>query len=160
VAKVNGLDDDKVIHKLYEASQAGVKIILFVRGLCCLRPGQAEMSENIKVYSVIGRFLEHSRVFYFHQKAANPGEGTFYLSSADWMFRNLNMRVELMTPIYHPQAKEKIWNMFQIMMTDEENCWELMANGDYLQRKTNNEKTIASGTHERLMKTTLGQLNS
>ncbi|MDH4466666.1 MAG: polyphosphate kinase 1 [Bacteriovoracaceae bacterium] len=158
--KVNGLDDDKIIRKLYDASQAGVKITLFVRGLCCLRPQQKGLSENIRVISIIGRFLEHSRVFYFHQEAKNLGGGQFYLSSADWMFRNLNMRVEVMTPIYDLRAKEILWQMFEMMLSDEENSWELLANGDYQQRKNilgvdNIKKN--SGTHERLMKLILEQ---
>jgi polyphosphate kinase len=158
--KVNGLDDDKIIRKLYDASQAGVKITLFVRGLCCLRPQQKGMSENIRVISIIGRFLEHSRVFYFHQDASKLGGGQFYLSSADWMFRNLNMRVEVMTPIYDTKAKEILWQMFEMMLSDEENSWELLANGDYQQRKNIlgvDHYKKNSGTHERLMKLVLEQ---
>ncbi|HAW08865.1 MAG TPA: polyphosphate kinase 1, partial [Bacteroidetes bacterium] len=105
-AKMNQLAHREIIPKLYEASMAGVKIQLLVRGVCCLRPGMPEISENIEVRSILGRFLEHSRIFYFK----NGGEEEFYLSSADWMSRNLHNRVEVMFPIYHKNLRNTLWN--------------------------------------------------
>ncbi|MEM1446254.1 MAG: polyphosphate kinase 1, partial [Planctomycetota bacterium] len=96
VAKMNQLEDQHLVRKLYEASNAGVDISLHVRGFCCLRPGVPGLSENIRVSCVIGRFLEHSRIFTFH----NQGQREYYIGSADWMYRNLNNRVECITPIY------------------------------------------------------------
>src|SRR6185295_563619 len=101
------LEDYKIIQALYKASQAGVKIDLIVRGFCCIRPGVAGLSENIRVISVIGRFLEHSRVFYFRAGAENPIDGEFYIGSADWMYRNLLHRVEVATPILARPLRER-----------------------------------------------------
>ena len=92
---MNALQDPKIIEELYAASQAGVKIELFVRGFCCLRPGVAGMSENIRIVSILGRFLEHSRIYYF----LNGGAEEFFIGSADWMNRNLDWRVEAITPL-------------------------------------------------------------
>ena len=91
IAKMNSLTDKPIILKLYEASQAGVKIELIISGICCLRPKIAGVSENIRVISIVGRFLEHSRIFYFH----NGGNENVFLSSADWMTRNMEKRIEI-----------------------------------------------------------------
>src|SRR5678815_4412520 len=99
IAKMNSLEDLKITNKLYEASQAGVRITLIVRGFCCLRPGVPGLSENIRVISVVGRFLEHSRIFHFAQGAADPVQGAWFISSADWMYRNLSSRVEVAVPV-------------------------------------------------------------
>jgi polyphosphate kinase len=101
-AKVNRLTDLNVIEALYEASQAGVKIDLIVRGACIIRPGEPGLSQTIHVRSVVGRFLEHSRIFYF----ANGGEEEVYIGSADWMTRNLDRRVEVVVPVVDPQSKK------------------------------------------------------
>jgi polyphosphate kinase len=102
IAKINRLTDLPIIEALYEASQAGVKIELIVRGACMIRPGEPGLSQTIHVRSVVGRFLEHSRIFYF----ANGGEEEVYIGSADWMARNLDRRVEVVAPVLEPQAKK------------------------------------------------------
>ncbi len=114
IAKMNSLVDETIIEKLYEASEAGVEITLIVRGMCCLRPGVAGQSENIKVYSVVGTFLEHTRIYYFH----DGGEGRYYLSSADWMPRNLDRRVETLFPIGAEHLKERLSDMIELTLKD------------------------------------------
>jgi polyphosphate kinase len=104
IAKMNSLVDESLIEALYEASAAGVKVDLIIRGICCLRPGVPGVSENIRVVSVIGRFLEHSRIFYF----GNGGEAKIYLGSADWMPRNLYRRVEVVFPVLDPALRARI----------------------------------------------------
>lgn len=131
MAKMNALVDPLLIDKLYEASQAGVKIQLIVRGICCLRPGTPGRSENIEVISIIGRFLEHSRIFYFR----NRGQNDIYLGSADWMQRNMDRRIEIVFPIEDQTAKSRIFE--EIMMgywLDSENSWELKEDGEYVRR--------------------------
>lgn len=112
--KVNGLIDPIMIKKLYEASQAGVKIRLIVRGVCSILPGVEGLSENIEVISIVDKYLEHSRVFMF----ANGGEPTYYIGSADWMTRNLDSRVEVVCPIYDPLLQKEIADMFEIAWND------------------------------------------
>jgi polyphosphate kinase len=102
--KLNSLEDKKMIEKLYEASNRGVKINIIVRGICCLIPGVKDQSENINVVSIVDRFLEHSRIFIFH----NNGDEKIYLSSADWMKRNLNRRIETAFPVKNENLKNKI----------------------------------------------------
>ena len=99
--KLNNLEDRKMIDFLYEASQAGVEVRLVVRGICCLRPGVPGLSENITVRRIVDQFLEHSRIFIFH----NAGNETYYLGSADWMRRNLNRRIEVAFPIVEPNLQ-------------------------------------------------------
>jgi polyphosphate kinase len=103
-AKMNSLEDTQIIEKLYSASQAGVKIRLLVRGICCLVPGVKGLSENIEVHSIVGRFLEHSRMYYFH----NNGAPRVFLSSADWMTRNFDRRIELLFEITKSEIKEHL----------------------------------------------------
>lgn len=131
IAKMNALEDRQINEALYEASSAGVEIDLFVRGFCCLRPGVAGMSENIRVHSVIGRFLEHSRIFYFGQGAPDPVDGWFGFGSADWMYRNLSARVEAMCPVEARDARERLWGLFQVMCTDRARRWDLGRDGTY-----------------------------
>ena len=100
IAKMNALQDPKIIATLYEASHAGVQIELIIRGFCSLRPKVPGQSENIRVYSILGRFLEHSRIFWFQ----NGGNEEYYIGSADWMYRNLDYRVEAVTPIEDPAS--------------------------------------------------------
>ncbi len=130
VAKMNSLVDPDLIARLYEASQAGVKIDLVVRGMCCLRPGIAAVSENIRVISIIGRFLEHARIFYFY----NQGQEEVYIGSADWMTRNLDRRVEAITPVEEPAVAKDLQEILGIMLADNRQAWDLQSDGRYVQR--------------------------
>jgi len=149
ILKMNSLEDVHMISKLYEASQAGVEIDLIVRGICCLRPGMPGLSERIRVCSVIGRFLEHSRVFYFGGGSSDPLEGTYYISSADWMERNLHRRLEIATPLEERWARERCWQLLQTMLGDRVRGWEMLSDGRYVRRS--GAAAGEGGTHERLM---------
>ena len=127
MAKVNSLTDPKIIRALYKASQAGVKIDLVVRGMCCLRPGVPGVSQNIQVRSVIGRFLEHSRIYYF----ANDGEEKLYLSSADLMERNLDMRIETCFPVEGKKLIQRVKKEVEAYLTDNTHAWVLQGDGEY-----------------------------
>ncbi|HBP6860424.1 polyphosphate kinase 1 [Legionella pneumophila] len=128
ILKVNGLTDKVMIQALYKASQAGVKINLLVRGVCCLKPGLPGVSENIRVLSFIGRFLEHHRVFYFRIKE----EEHYFCSSADLMERNLYNRIEIMFPIYDEECKKRIKNeIIKNYLKDNNNVWEMQSDGTY-----------------------------
>ena len=153
IAKVNSLEEYGLCRALYRASQEGVPIDLIVRGFCCLRPGVSGLSENIRVVSVIGRFLEHSRIFYFRNGAEDPREGEFYLGSADWMYRNLLSRVEVVTPVEHAPARQRCWEMLQILLHDQRQAWDMQGDGSYLQRKPppGAAGLEALGTHQALM---------
>jgi polyphosphate kinase len=127
IAKVNSLTDTRVIRELYEASQAGVTIDLLVRGVCCLRPGIPGFSDNIHVRSIVGRFLEHSRIYWFY----NGGEDEIFLGSADWMNRNLDRRVETVFPVEEPRARAKVKEILEAYMLDTAKARELNADGTY-----------------------------
>jgi polyphosphate kinase len=131
VAKMNSLVDAKMIAKLYTASQAGVKIDLIIRGICCLRPGVEGVSANIKVISIVGQLLEHSRIYYFH----NLGNEEVYIGSADWMTRNLDRRVEAIAPIDDPDIRKDLQEILGVMLADNRQAWELQTDGRYLQRQ-------------------------
>lgn len=127
-AKLNALSEPAVISALYEASQAGVKIDLVVRGICCLRPGVPGVSENITVRSILGRFLEHARVYHFHSQ----GNDLVFLASADWMDRNLNRRVEVAVPIINADLKQRVLTeALDVALQDNTNAWNLDAKGTY-----------------------------
>lgn len=128
IAKMNALVDSDMIDALYDASSAGVKIDLIIRGICCLKPGVKDLSENIKVRSIVGKYLEHARIFYF--KHSNP---EFYISSADWMPRNLERRFELMTPIYEQKHKNTLQEILHIQLRDNVLAYELKEDGEYTQ---------------------------
>lgn len=127
VAKMNSLLDQGVIAKLYEASAAGVKIELVVRGICVLKPGIPKVSENIEVHSIVGRFLEHSRILYFY----NNGKEDVFISSADWMPRNLNERVELLTPIEFQPHKDRAKEMLRLYFGDNVKAYAMNTDGTY-----------------------------
>ena len=130
IAKMNSLVDPEVILALYEASQAGVKIDLIVRGISCLRANVPGLSENIRVISIIGRFLEHSRIFYFH----NGGQQEIYIGSADWMTRNLSRRVEVITPVEDPKLAKELMEILHLHLSDNRQAWEMQSDGTYVQR--------------------------
>jgi len=134
IAKVNSLVDEDVIRGLYKASQAGVKIDLIVRGICCLKPGIPGVSENIRVVSIIGKYLEHARIFYF--KHSTP---QLFISSADWMPRNLVRRIELLTGIEDQDSAEKLLNILKLQISDNVLSHELQTDGNY--RKVGNDKS-------------------
>ena len=120
-AKMNALVDPGIIQELYAASRAGVKIDLTVRGICCLQPGLPGLSENITVRSIVGRFLEHARIFHFH----NGGDSETYLSSADWMPRNLDRRIELMFPVLDAQVRDRVLEILRMQQQDTAKAWLL-----------------------------------
>jgi polyphosphate kinase len=131
VAKMNALVDSQIIATLYEASQAGVQIDLIIRGMCCLRPGLKGISENIRVISIVGRYLEHSRIYYFH----NHGKEEVYIGSADWMTRNLDRRVEAVVPVEDPDLIKDLQEILAVMLADNRQAWDLQPDGQYIQRQ-------------------------
>jgi polyphosphate kinase len=150
VAKMNSLVDPDTIQALYRASQAGVEVDLIVRGICCLRPGVPSVSDRIRVVSIIGRFLEHSRVFYF----ANGGAPEYYIGSADWMPRNFDRRVEVVAPVDDPVLHPRLDALLSICVADNRQAWELHADGTYVQRTPDGEPERA--THRILMQDSWG----
>ena len=130
VAKMNSLSDTDIVDALYEASNAGVEINLNVRGICMLVPGVPGQSENIRVVSIVGRYLEHARAFYFE----NGGNSELYLSSADWMPRNLERRVELLFPVDEPSLRDYVYRILLLHMADTEQAFELTSSGRYVRR--------------------------
>ena len=146
IAKMNSLTDLDMINLLYEASNAGVRIQLIIRGICCLKPGVKGLSENIEVISIIGRFLEHSRIFWFR----NDSQESFYIGSADWMTRNLDRRVEAIVPVLDINLQNELKELLQVMLQDNRQAWELDSTGEWRQRNTKPEETELS-THLYLM---------
>jgi polyphosphate kinase len=143
VAKMNALVDPQIIATLYEASQAGVQIDLIIRGMCCLRPGLKGISENIRVISIVGRYLEHSRIYYFH----NQGKEEVYIGSADWMTRNLDRRVEAVVPVEDQDLIKDLQEILAVMLADNRQAWDLQPDGQYIQRQpTDNGKDQCAQT--------------
>lgn len=128
IAKMNSLCDPGIIEALYDASEAGVEIDLIVRGICCLRAGIKGLSEHIRVRSIVGTFLEHSRIFYFE----NNGNAEYYMGSADWMPRNLDKRVEILFPVEDPILQEEIYHILHIQLSDTKKAHLLMPDGHYM----------------------------
>jgi polyphosphate kinase len=147
IFKMNALEDPEMIKLLYRASQAGVRVDLLVRGLCCLRPGVPGVSENISVKSVIGRFLEHARIFYFR----NGGREEVYAGSADLMPRNLNRRVEVIFPIKDPRLVSRMRDeILEVYLADTVNAHEMQTNGSY-SRPWRGETVGGIDSHQRCM---------
>jgi polyphosphate kinase len=146
MAKMNALVDPDIITALYEASQAGVPIDLIVRGICCLRPGLPGISDTIRVISIVGRFLEHSRAFYFF----NGGAEEVYIGSADWMPRNLDRRIEAVAPVDDTSHRQAIRDLLQLMWHDNRQAWDLQPDGTYLQRRSPGPE-LERATHRMLV---------
>ncbi|PSP15505.1 polyphosphate kinase 1 [Halobacteriales archaeon QH_10_67_13] len=134
-AKMNRLEDPAVIAELYRASQAGVEIELVVRDICRLRPGVPGLSETISVVSIVNRFLEHSRIFSFH----NGGDPEYFVGSADWMERNLDNRVEAVAPIHDPRLQDWLEHVLELALSDNRKAWEMAPDGSYTQRRPGSE---------------------
>ncbi|HYE63614.1 MAG TPA: polyphosphate kinase 1 [Phycisphaerales bacterium] len=164
IAKINSLEDRDVTERLYAASQAGVHITLICRGFCCLRPGVPGLSDNIRVISVVGRFLEHSRIFHFAAGQEDPCDGDWFIASADWMYRNLSNRVEVGVPVHDRSARERLNRIINVHLADQRCAWDLTPTGDYTRRTPSNlvtpDSPEAIGTFETLMRdaTTGGEL--
>ena len=148
VAKLNRLEDPEIVRELYAASTAGVEIDLVVRDICRLRPGVDGVSETVTVRSIVGRFLEHSRVFYFR----NAGDERFYIGSADWMERNLDSRVEAVTPVEDETLQERLRAVLRLNLGDNRRAWEMDADGDYTRLRPGDDPVV--DTHARLMEAT------
>ena len=157
IAKMNQLEDPELIEALCEAATAGVPVDLIVRGFCCLRPVVPGRSEGIRIRSIIGRFLEHSRIFYFAAGHDDAAHGDYFIGSADWMYRNLSQRVEVVTPVYAKEAKAELWTVLDICLRDRRQAWVLGEDGKYtkLQPDGANEGPEANGTHRTLMEMAL-----
>lgn len=163
IVKMNQMQDQEVIEALYRASSAGVRIDLIVRGFCTLRPGVQGMSENIRVIAIIGRFLEHGRIFYFRNGQDDPRDGDYYIGSADWMYRNLNARVEAVCPIEDRSLRARLWQILTICLHDQRQAWEMQSDGTYIMRQPADPaggSLEAIGTHQALMHVTMQRLSS
>ena len=151
---MNQLEDPDLIEALCEASTAGVQVDLIIRGFCCLLPGIPGRTSNIRVRSIIGRFLEHSRIFHFANGEEEPVDGDFLIGSADWMVRNLSKRVEVVTPVLDRRAKERLWETLDICLRDQRQAWVLGSDGAYTQLRAVDrgyEGPELVGTHKTLM---------
>lgn len=156
IAKMNQLEDLSICRALVAASQAGVPIDLIIRGFCCLRPGIATWTENVRIRSVIGRFLEHSRIFHFANGSEDPLDGDYYIGSADWMYRNLSRRVEAATPVAERALRERLWEILDVSLRDQRQSWIMQPDGRYLQSQPASEGSgpAVVGTHAALMEST------
>jgi polyphosphate kinase len=156
IAKINSLEDHDITERLYAASQAGVQVTLVVRGFCCLRPGVKGLSENIRVISVVGRFLEHSRIFHFGAGQEDPLDGDWFIASADWMYRNLSNRVEVGVPVHDREARARLNHIINTHLADHRCAWDLTPGGMYTRRRVDEAMTpdgpAALGTFESLMR--------
>jgi polyphosphate kinase len=156
VAKMNQLEDPAICRSLIEASVAGVPVDLIVRGFCCIRPGVQGVTENIRIRSIVGRLLEHSRIFHFAAGSADPLEGEFLIGSADWMSRNLTRRIEIITPVAGRALRERLWEILQVCLADQRQAWRLQPDGAYVRLTPEPDASgpAAEGTHAWLMAVT------
>ena len=152
IFKMNQLEEDRIIQKLYQASQAGVRIDLIVRGLCCLRPGVPGLSENIRVKSIVGRYLEHSRIYYFRNA---PEQRQLFMGSADLMRRNLLNRVEVVFPVLDPRIQWRVLRILQTDLQDVKNSWELRGDASY-ERLWDAEDMNVFNSHAQFMQDSFG----
>ena len=157
LAKMNQLEDRDICNALYAAGQAEVRVDLIVRGFCTLTPGVPGLSENIRVISVIGRFLEHSRIYHFRNGAEQEVDGEYYMGSADWMHRNLESRIEAIVPIEDKALKADLQRILQTQLSDQRSAWDMKADGAYIQRKPAqpNDSSADPGSHEIMMRQAL-----
>jgi polyphosphate kinase len=154
IVKLNQLEDPPICEALCEASNAGVNIDVIARGFCCLLPGIPGWTENLRVRSIVGRFLEHGRVFYFANGREDPVDGDFFLGSADWMDRNLSRRIEAVAPVENRHLRERLWEDLEVELGDERNSWQMQPDGTYVQNHPSSRasKVARDGTHGTLMK--------
>lgn len=157
MAKFNNMEENDISLALYEASQSNVPIHLIVRGFCCIKPHMKGISDTLLVQSTLGRFLEHSRVFYFRNGQEDPLDGDFFIASADWMYRNLHARVESMSPIYDRTAKEKLWTILQMYWNDKRQTWVMKADATYERKRKATEASV--GVQNELMRLAASPLN-
>ena len=158
VCKMNQLEDPEMCLLLSRASQAGVPVDLIVRGLSTLAPGVPGLTENIRIRSIIGRFLEHSRIFHFAAGAEDPLDGVFLIGSGDWMHRNLSERVETAVPILERRLRARLWEILDISLVDRRNAWEMQPDGSYAQLFPEEHDGIsAEGTHAAMMRLALAR---
>ena len=146
IMKMNNLEDPLIIQALYEASNVGVQVDCIVRSVCRLKPGIVGLSENIRVHSVVGRFLEHSRLYYF----SHGGEDLYYIGSADMMHRNLDARVETVTPVHCSKLKKYFQFLFEVYFSDNEQRWMITKDGDHVKVRAEHSQESIS-VHETLM---------
>jgi polyphosphate kinase len=145
--KTNALEDADITAALYRASQVGVRVELIVRDTCRLRPGVPNLSENISVISVLGRFLEHSRIYYFR----NGGDEEYYIGSADLMRRNLESRVELVAPIEDAASRKELRKIFDFQLRDQRCAWDMEPDGSYIQRRPSGRGVESKGSQQNLI---------
>jgi polyphosphate kinase len=156
IAKMNQLEDLAICRALVAASQAGVPVNLVIRGFCCLNPGVPGWTDNVRIRSVIGRFLEHSRIFYFADGSEDPLEGQYYIGSADWMYRNLSRRVEAAAPVTERGLRERLWDILDVTLRDGRQAWTMLPDGRYRQLTPPADAVGPEGlgTHAALMEAT------
>jgi polyphosphate kinase len=158
VCKMNQLEDLEICALLSRASQAGVPIDLIVRGLCRLVPGVPGLTENIRIRSIVGRFLEHSRIYHFASGSDDPLEGEFLISSADWMHRNLSERVEAAVPINERRLRARLWEILEVCLADHRTAWQMQPDGSYVQLfPEGDDDPGAEGTHVTMMRLALAR---
>ncbi|MGE3805828.1 MAG: polyphosphate kinase 1 [Gemmataceae bacterium] len=153
IAKFNQLEDPALCQAICRASCAGVQVDMIIRGFSVLRPGVPGLTENVRIRSIIGRFLEHSRIYYFRNGASEPADGEFFIGSADWMTRNLSRRVESITPVAERTFRDRLWEILEIMKQDCRQAWEMQTDGKYKQLTppTGDKGPAGLGSHQILM---------
>jgi polyphosphate kinase len=158
VCKMNQLEDSEMCTLLSQASQTGVPVDLVVRGLCRLAPGVPGLTENVRIRSIVGRFLEHSRIYHFAAGAEDPLDGEFLIGSADWMRRNLSERVEAVVPIMERRLRARLWETLEVNLADRRNAWQMQPDGSYVQLFPDSDDGPGSeGTHATMMRLALAR---